>query len=119
MFGTYVKGKSVAVIAGADPAIDLKHSPAPSGRTGDMNRPQSRLAPMLVAALMAAMLLYIVVYLLLIARVPVTARSVFVRYDVRYRYGDTALKWVFWPAHQLDRQLRPSLWNSPSEPDAR
>ena len=84
-----------------------------------MDRPKCRLAPILVAAPMLVMLLYAVVYLVLITKVPVSAGPVFVRYDVRYRYGDTAMKWVFWPAHQLDRQIRPSLWNSPSPPDAR
>jgi hypothetical protein len=80
-----------------------------------MNRP----APILIAALMVVMLLYVVVYLVLITRVPVSAGPVFVRYDVRYRYGDAAVKWVFWPAHQIDRQIRPGLWNSPSQPDSR
>lgn len=81
------------------------------------NRRKSRLAPILVAALMLGTMSYVVVYLCMITRVPVSAGSVFVRYDVRYRYGDMAMKWVFWPAHQLDRQVRPRLWNQPSEPD--
>jgi hypothetical protein len=74
---------------------------------------------MFAAALLLVLPLYVAIYLILITRVPVTARSVFVRYDVRYRYNDAAMKWIFWPAHQLDRQIRPELWNSPSPLDSR
>jgi hypothetical protein len=68
---------------------------------------------------MLAAPLYVAVYLILITRAPVSAGSVFVRYDVRYRYGDAAMQWMFWPAHQLDRRIRTELWNSPSPPDSR
>lgn len=98
---------------------DLRNIALCGGVLAGMDRPKSRLAPILAVALMLAPMFYVVVYLLLITRVPVSAGSVFVRYDVRYRYGDTAVKWVFWPAHQLDRQVRPGLWTSPSEIDSR
>ena len=27
-----------------------------------------------------------------------------------YRIGGPVVPWLFWPAHQLDRQIRPDAW---------
>jgi len=72
----------------------------------------------LVAGLLV-LILYLAAYLALVEPVPnfYTVRSggsAMLMEDganAHYKFGDTYVRWVFWPANQIDRRLRHAIWN--------
>ena len=83
------------------------------------NRPSSTAAPIL-AVLAVVLVLYVVGYVATLDGVEDSHLSVrtggsvtlYITHEPRYRFGQRWCEGLFWPIHQLDRRLRPELWDS-------
>ncbi len=80
-------------------------------------RRKSRLLDTLIAAIVAAVTLavvYAVAYRLLVKRGVSAATGAGVvivfDYEPQYRIADDVCRRLFWPAHQVDRRMRPDYW---------
>jgi hypothetical protein len=72
-----------------------------------------------LAALAMLPLLYVVVYLLLVTRMPnvsFTGKGPW-RRPAEYRFGGSVSERFFRPVHVIDRQLRPNVWAIPNVQD--